>query len=1119
MNSLSEALHFLSFYEEAVMFLDTSTMFRRADVYVSSLALVVVAYLVAAFVPGAVVRGGTAEGSIQGYVAITLSSLELVARGPAKGTVGALVSTDLSSPIFLPDIEVWAKNLKTGVTSSHVVTNPQGYFVVPNLPRGTYQICVSGKGYNTQCDDHTINVTHPADILDHVVAIQPSASAIAGTVWLADRTTPCFWFRPAMDTHALVAKVSLLDANQRVVAGPVNGNTSGQYVLPTATGTGRGNLHAVCDTAITDAVITMPAGIAVQDVSINNHAPQILTLDLTKGGVGVRRANPGDVIRATVLASDLDGDPLHYRWVDDSGRSLGLPDAPSVDWPLLNASTLNTLHVQVSDSRGGIATFSRTLESGPDAIFFAGRVFDRQSLAAIANATVSLNKVATQTDAGGNFHISVPDAGQFVLNVTKPGFALASSVYRNRATNIAVPLDAAQTTAVNGASGGTIQFPPAGCQCRCRKPDRDEHHYRRKKHDADDEDKDKDKDDDDKDAADRFNCGKGQGGGNLSVGFPAGALVTSTGAKFNGVASVEGFQYDLTKPNPIPGDFGGVYQGKPVRLATFGAFHIQPRDAQGHALKMAAGKQASVSLPIQTSQLATAPAVIPLFHYDEDTGSWIEDGTLTRTGNRYVGHIGHFSAFNADTIFPGGACVKVVLDGSFHLPVTLDASYFDPTAGTFNHNGSQSSDPIIGVERMRPNQNFTLTITDSVGAVVSVALNSGKGLDQVQFPAGVDSDQTNFTHCNGPIQVFNQTIPPNRPYFLGKVFGGNIVDNSAAYQTVTDAQPGGSRDTLVHWKTANGFLPTPTGEATAIYFNNGDLKFGRDMHCRVTNTGTNALACYVSNFGVVGTDDAPAALAQAVAYEASNQTTPQPAATVAMEYDPVKGVQFWTYHGEVVTGGVSDGGKYFPNPALDSQQNKSMPDICMGCHFGTYNGSTTTGVAGAAFLPFDLDSFKDQTDQLFPAHPPSAAVQTQLHLLNNMIANTGPPAAVTQLVNQLWYSSLTPTVPFTFNQGAAQLTGTPFVDSQGIHHEPLYDNVVKDVCRTCHVATPLPWNAFTGTGSTSGMNNVSAGTFQAFACGSASKMPNAEVPWLRYWQESKSSTLASELSLNGCPNQ
>ena len=320
-----------------------------------------------------------------------------------------------------------------------------------------------------------------------------------------------------------------------------------------------------------------------------------------------------------------------------------------------------------------------------------------------------------------------------------------------------------------------------------------------------------------------------------------------------------------------------------------------------------------------------------------------------------------------------------------------------------------------------------------------------------------------------------------------------------------------ARATLSHWKAANGFPPTVRG----IRRGQCDLLqqwrpqvWSRHALSRDELPATDAIACYVSNFGNVGTDDAVAALTAAEQYENSGQVTPQPGATVAMEYDPVKGVQFWAYHGEVVTAGVSDGGKYFPNPALDSQGPKTMPDICMACHQGTYSGSTTTGVAGAVFLPFDLDSFKDDTDQLFPVHPPSAALQTQMHTLNNMIANTSPPAAVGQLVN-LWYSSSNPTVPFAFNRGAAQLPSTPFSG-----HEPLYDNVIKEVCRTCHVAiNPFPWNQYT---QLSGIPT----TVQNFACAPKKNMPNAEVPWINYWQQNKNSTLASELNLGGagCPN-
>jgi hypothetical protein len=159
-------------------------------------------------------------------------------------------------------------------------------------------------------------------------------------------------------------------------------------------------------------------------------------------------------------------------------------------------------------------------------------------------------------------------------------------------------------------------------------------------------------------------------------------------------------------------------------------------------------------------------------------------------------------------------------------------------------------------------------------------------------------------------------------------------------------------------------------------------------------------------------------------------------------------------------------------------------------------------------VPFDLDSFLDDTGTPFPA---SAKVdQQQFHLLNNIISGTNPPLGVTEL-QKLWYSSTTSTVPFTLNQGAAQLPLQPF-----IHHEPLYDSVVKIVCRSCHVAIPgKEWDTFS-------QMSDSAPLIQFLVCGGSSgpmTMPHAQVPWLRFWQQNLSATLASELAFKapGCP--
>ena len=107
-----------------------------------------------------------------------------------------------------------------------------------------------------------------------------------------------------------------------------------------------------------------------------------------------------------------------------------------------------------------------------------------------------------------------------------------------------------------------------------------------------------------------------------------------------------------------------------MRLATYGSLFLQPRDAVGNPLQMASGKTVPFSMPIETALQSGAPASIPFFRYEEETGMWVEIGTLTRSGNRYGGQVNHFSAFNADTQFSGSACLKVILDpASFTLPV------------------------------------------------------------------------------------------------------------------------------------------------------------------------------------------------------------------------------------------------------------------------------------------------------------------------------------------------------------------------------------------------------------------------------------------------------------------
>lgn len=1028
-----------------------------------------------------------ADQPIHGYVVANLNS----------DVAGA--SRQQGADIAVPDVEVVAKNVASGVLSARTRTDPFGYFRTPALPAGNYQICVSGKEFASSCDPAVVSVDARVRVLDHSVSIRPALRAVFGSVVLADNTTPCFWYRPDFDANfVMTAKISLEDAAGTVIAGPVRGNNSGRYVLPTSAGAGSYNVRVVCEASKAAAKVTLSAAGALQNFVLSDHVPQLRLLEASKGSVGVRRANPGDVVQVVAPATDPDGNPIHYRWIDENNPTQSFPDSPTVSWSLPSAN-LYSLHVQVSNGHGGYTVGRTVVSAGADEVLFYGTVFDRTSHAPIDHAAVSLNGVATTTNAQGLFQIKVPDADRFTLNVSKPEYALTSRIFYTHAIGLEIPLDKAQSVAVNGATGGTVTVRVTGCADGRDAPRGAPAETVAEKAAAARGSQ--------KDSA----CRRQEVIGDLSFKFQPNSFELN-GHPYTGPVTVEAFQFDLTLPNPIPGDFSATYQSQSVRLETFGAFHILPRDSAGHALRLATGKSAEASMPIHPLALATAPATIPFFSYEEASGLWVEHGKLLRAGGKYVGKITHFSDFNADTIGNGSACLKVQLDANFPSTVRLNATYINGVVGNFNHPNDVITDAFnpIAIERLVPNQDFQLVIDDNTAAhnvLQTVTLNSGVA-DAVGFPV-----QYPYNGCNGPITIHYNTIP-TPPNFL---VPATIVDNSADYKTQTTTGFYQDRDTLtgngspgsIGWKGRNGFPASGNApdETNAAYFNNGDLKFGRSMHCRITgHTGAgDSYACYVSNFGNVGTDDSVAALIDTYA-----NTNIQ--ATVAMEYHPdqTNKVQFWAYLAN---------GNYFPNPKLDAQGNKPMPDICIACHQGSYGGAGKT-VNGAIFLPFDVDSFLGDDGKPLPttlgtgAPRPTQAAFRQLNQWAYLTAGGSADAAIQSLMD-LWYKDAGhPTgvndaaATYHFNQGAAGL-GT-FGTNGG-----LYDAVVKPACRTCHIARSPGFDAWDTFAEMSSLK----GLIQRYACNAPAgstnlNMPHAEVPFKRFWQESLSSTLASELAFS-----
>jgi hypothetical protein len=341
--------------------------------------------------------------------------------------------------------------------------------------------------------------------------------------------------------------------------------------------------------------------------------------------------------------------------------------------------------------------------------------------------------------------------------------------------------------------------------------------------------------------------------------------------------------------------------------------------------------------------------------------------------------------------------------------------------------------------------------------------------------------------------------------------------------------PSSATGSFDNWKKSFGFSADPTkpaaGEFRAVYYNNGDLRFGRDMHCVSTTPASSVVplswsACYVTNFGdgvkSFGSDP------QTAIHNAEIEGSHAKIATVAMvstvanpfagqrNIPPqfVNSVNFYVYDAA---------GKPLSQAILDSQGPKSVPGVCMACHGGSYTSvdsqqpADSHTVSNARFLPFDAASF------IFDGTSPSFSEREQrnaIRQLNGVVLNANltsfnqiTSSTISDLIKG-WYQwcggpqapgcyidqKLHPFVPASACTSASQPATCgwkqPFYDAS-----QLYLQVPSKYCRTCHVANSDRFNLENYDAFQQARDLVKDAVFQEHY------MPFAQVPYNNLWSD------------------
>jgi len=306
-----------------------------------------------------------------------------------------------------------------------------------------------------------------------------------------------------------------------------------------------------------------------------------------------------------------------------------------------------------------------------------GQVIDRDGNA-IESATINFNNSSTASDEFGIFSFSETDLyqdGTFVT-VEKDGYITGSRLFYpsvNQTSHIVVQLiEKTIRETISSSAGGTISFDGA------------------------------------------------------SVNLPANGFVNDDGTDYSGNVNVIAEWLNPEVPetfNEMPGDLVGINTDNQARaLATYGMIAVELEDASGNRLQIKEGFTADIKVPVPAGMEASAPSEIPLWHFDMESGYWVEEGSAILVNGVYEGEVSHFSFWNCDAPFPLIQLSGIVeINGigleNVKIRITDNSSGFSRCGFTTNRGYFSGKVP--------QDQNLTLEVLDECGNVIYTDNNVG----------------------------------------------------------------------------------------------------------------------------------------------------------------------------------------------------------------------------------------------------------------------------------------------------------------------------------------------------------------------------------------------------------
>ena len=222
----------------------------------------------------------------------------------------------------------------------------------------------------------------------------------------------------------------------------------------------------------------------------------------------------------------------------------------------------------------------------------------------IAGATVTVGAASATTDANGAFTLSNAGVGErLVVRATAQGYAPnfeTTSVSTSAAGSVQLTLVPEYKLNLYATSGGAVSDATTGAR----------------------------------------------------VTLAPNSLALANGSAYTGTVTVQlATIAPATNLSAMPGELLAATASGTEAIESFGALSVVLTGSAGEAVNLAAGKTATVRIPVSSrTPVASLPATVPLYFFNETTGLWVSEGTAALAADKsyYEGSVSHFTVWNAD---------------------------------------------------------------------------------------------------------------------------------------------------------------------------------------------------------------------------------------------------------------------------------------------------------------------------------------------------------------------------------------------------------------------------------------------------------------------------------------